>query len=449
MKPWFPIRSGQSSLRLGLHRRKRVAALALAMFAATAAGTSAHGGAVRDDPNQHWLAAWAASPQAPDPLGVSDAGILSKTGFEGQTIREIVYLHIGGPQVRVKLTNTFGNQTLTVGQVDVAVASDSGSTFPGTDRQVTFDGRGTVNIPPWAEAYSDPVDLNVDPLQTVAVSLYFPAPTGPITWHQEARQTLYRADGNEAANPDGAAFEALTAATSWYALAGIDVPAAPGQSAIVALGDSITDGTRSTQDANNRWPDYLARRLGSLGNPLSVVNEGISSNRVLTDVVSAAGKTLVPSVNALARVNRDVLSQDGARYVILLEGINDIGQACLGTVDNSAEDIIGGYQQLITQVHAKGIKIFGATLTPFQGALHDTPFSNYYCDVGEGKRGVLNNWIRASGEFDGVIDFDQAVRDPSNPLMYLPKYDSGDHLHPSDAGYEAMANAIDLSLFAP
>jgi lysophospholipase L1-like esterase len=223
-------------------------------------------------------------------------------------------------------------------------------------------------------------------------------------------------------------------------LSGLEVAAAPDQGAIVAFGDSITDGTNSTQDANNRWPDYLARRLLSRpGNRLSVLDEGIGGNRVLTDTPT--------HVNALARLDRDVLAQNGTRYVVLLEGINDIGQTCLGNTNASVEQIIAGDQQMITQVHLKGLRIFGATLTPFRGATPANP--GYFCEDGETKRAALNAWIRTSGQFDGVIDFDAAARDPDNPQMFLPAYDSGDHLHPNDAGYAAMANAIDLALFNP
>jgi lysophospholipase L1-like esterase len=203
----------------------------------------------------------------------------------------------------------------------------------------------------------------------------------------------------------------------------------------VTYGDSITDGTASTQDANNRWPDFLARRLASVsGNQLSVIDEGIGGNRILSDTPTYQ--------NALARLDRDVLAQAGVKYVTLLEGINDIGQTCLGNVNASADEILAGYRQIITRVHLNGLKIFGATMTPFKGAA-------YYCDDGEAKRGAINTWIRTSGEFDGVIDFDQAARDSVDPLVFRPEFDSGDHLHPNDAGYQAMANAIDLTLFAP
>jgi lysophospholipase L1-like esterase len=357
-------------------------------------------------------------------------------------VREIVYPHFGGTQVRIRVTNAYGSQPLTIGQAHIAVQGTGPAIVPGSDRPLTFDGHASVTIPMGAEAYSDPVALDVHATRNLAISLYLPGPTGPLTWHATARQTLYLASGNQASSAAGDPFEALRNVPSWYVLTGVDVPAAPGQAAVVTFGDSITDGTNSTQDANNRWPDYLARRLaGRPGNQLSVLDEGIGGNRVLSDTPT--------HVSALARINTDVLAQDGVRYVILLEGINDIGQTCLGNAAASADDIIRGYQQIITQLHLKGIKVFAGTLTPFMGALHDTPNAGYYCANGESSRGEVNTWIRSSGEFDGVIDFDQATRDPANPLSYLPAFDSGDHLHPNDAGYEAMANAIDLALFGP
>jgi lysophospholipase L1-like esterase len=280
------------------------------------------------------------------------------------------------------------------------------------------------------------VSLTVDPSHNLAISVYLPGPTGPITWHATGRQTLYVADGDQAADPGGASFEARTTTPAWYVIDGVEVAATSAdQAAIVTFGDSITDGTNSTQDANNRWPDFLARRLAARpGNTLSVIDEGIAGNRVVSDTPTY--------VNALARLDRDVLAQAGVKYVTLLEGINDIGQTCLGNANASADDLIAGYRQLISQVHQHGLKIFGATMTPFEGAA-------YFCDEGEAKRTQVNTWIRSSGEFDGVIDFDQATRDPGHPTVFRADFDSGDHLHPNDAGYQAMANAIDLALFAP
>jgi lysophospholipase L1-like esterase len=377
----------------------------------------------------------------PDPVGTTDQAVLSRTGFTDQTLRQIVYPHFSGSQIRVRLANTFGDQPLMVGQTNIATQDQAAAVVAGSDRRLTFGGQATVVIPAGAQAVSDPVGLIVDATRSLAISVYLPGPTGAITWHNTARQTLYIATGNQAGDTTGGEFEARPNVPSWYVISGVEFAAtSANQAVIVTFGDSITDGTNSTQDANNRWPDYLARRLLSRpGNQLSVIDQGIGGNRVLSDTPT--------HVNALARLDRDILSQNGVKYVVLLEGINDIGQTCQGNANASTDDLIAGYRQIIAQVHVKGVKIFGATMTPFQGATPANPA--YFCDEGNAKRQALNTWIRTSGEFDGVIDFDQATRDPSDPQVYLPAYDSGDHLHPNDAGYAAMANAIDLALFTP
>jgi lysophospholipase L1-like esterase len=410
------------------------ASLALSVVAIAALALPA-AGAGKDDPTQRWIGIWSASPLRPDPIGITDQAVVSRSGFEDQTLREIVYPHFGGTVVRVRLANTFSDAPLTIGQAQIAVQAEGAAIVSGSARPLTFSGQASPAIPPGAELYSDPVTLNVDALRSVAISLYLPGPTGPITWHSTGRQTLYIAPGNQLVDGGGSQFEARTTVPSWYVIDGVEVVAtSPDQAAIVTFGDSITDGTASTQDANNRWPDYLARRLAARpGNQLSVIDEGIAGNRVLSDTPTY--------VNALARLERDVLAQSGVKYVTLLEGINDIGQTCLGNANASAEDLLVGYRQIITQVHRQGLKIFGATLTPFKGAA-------YYCEDGETKRGILNTFIRTSGEFDGVIDFDLATHDPANPLVFLSEFDSGDHLHPNDAGYQAMANAIDLGQFS-
>lgn len=293
-------------------------------------------------------------------------------------------------------------------------------------------------IPPGAEALSDPVHLTVPALQDLAVSVYLPQPTGPATQHSDAQQDNYVASGNHALDDSGAAFGTVT--QSWFFLDSVDVlDRSRDAGTVVAFGDSITDGYQSTVNANARWPNDLARRLDArYGQTLSVADEGISGNRVLND-------SLCCGVNALARFDRDVVDRAGAREVILLEGINDIGFSQLTgpltapQTNVSAAQIIAGYEQLIAQAHAAGLKIFGGTLTPFKGAAYWTP-------AGEAKREAVNHWILTSGEFDGVINFAKAVADPSDPLIFNPAYDSGDHLHPNDAGYQAMANAIRLSM---
>jgi len=419
----------------------RWAVLAFGSIVGIATLTAPLAVAERADAGQRWIGTWATSPLLPDPVGTTDQAVLSRTGFTDQTLRQIVYPHFSGSQVRVRLANTFGSEPLAVHQTNLGVQSNDAGVLPETNVQLTFGGNPSVLVPPGAQVVSNPAPMTIDAGHTLAISLYLPGPTGPLTWHATARQTLYIAAGNQASETTGAEFDGLPSVPSWYVISGVEVAAtSPDQAAIVTFGDSITDGTNSTQDANNRWPDYLARRLlAKPGNQLSVLDQGIGGNRVLSDTPT--------HVNALARIDRDVLAQSGVKYVVLLEGINDIGQTCLGNANASMEDLIAGYRQIVAQVHLKGLKIFGATMTPFRGA---TPAnSGYYCDEGNDTRQALNDWIRAGGAFDGVIDFDAATRDPEDPQVFLPAYDSGDHLHPNDAGYQAMANAIDLALFAP
>jgi lysophospholipase L1-like esterase len=300
-----------------------------------------------------------------------------------------------------------------------------------------FSGRPTFRIAPGAIAISDPVDLPITPMADVAVDLYLPGEVGsgpsPLTMHNGANQTSYvSATGMHLGETT------LTGGTptrSWYLLSRVEVSAPAQTSAIVTFGDSITDGTRSTVDANSRWPDELARRLNAQkgGSRFAVLNAGIAGNQVLGDGAPGAG------VNAQARFDRDVLMQAGVSHVILMEGINDIGLARQNATP-SAEDLIAAHRQLIERAHSRGLKIFGATLTPFDGAA-------YFTQEGEAKRQALNQWIRTSGAYDGVIDFDAVTRDPNAPGKIKPEFDSGDHLHPSDAGYKAMGDAVDLALF--
>ncbi len=375
----------------------------------------------------HWVGTWATSP------------MLAEGGFDirpfcGDTLREIVHVSIGGQEVRVRFTNEFGLDHLIIGDAHVALSAGGGEIKPGTDHALTFGGARSVSIPPGAVVYSDPVALAVPPLSDVAVSFYLPAQVMRAeTYHSFADQANYFASGDQTgAN----ALAQATTMESWYFLDGIDVPAVDGARAIVTLGDSITDGAYATFNGNDRWPDDLAARLQDHGlDHVAVLNEGIGGNRVLNDGFG-------PS--ALARLDRDVLAQDGVRYVIVLEGINDIGGlAKLSAPEDNvtAEQLEQGLKEIVDAAHEHGIKVYGATLTPYGGAF-------YYCAKGEQVREAVNNWIRTSGVFDGVIDFDKITRDPANPNRYNPEYDSGDHLHPNDAGYKAMADGIDLKLFS-
>jgi lysophospholipase L1-like esterase len=375
---------------------------------------------------QRWLATWTASASDAGPRPPRDSVDRVPRLFD-QTLRLIVRTSIGGDAVRIRVSNEYGDRPLVIDAAHVAVRDSGSSIQQATDRALTFGGRSAVRLLPGAIAFSDPVAFDVPALRDLAVSLHVADSARIGTRHQLGLQTNYVGRGNVAG---ARTFAPDTTLEIWPFLVGVDVTNRAATGVIVAIGNSITDGARSTRDANARWPNYLAVRLLSASEPAkAVVNAGISGGRVLT---YGAG----PS--ALARFDRDVLSTPGLTHVILLEGINDISRSAVDGV--TADDIIFGYRQLITRAHERGIVIFGATLTP---AGPRTP----YTPALEAKRAAVNAFIRTSGEFDGVIDFDAATRDPSNPLQFLPAYDSGDHLHPGDAGYRAMAESIDLTLF--
>jgi lysophospholipase L1-like esterase len=387
----------------------------------------------------HWVGTWGASPapQLPDEAQVREA----KLFFENQTIREVVHVSIGSDTVRVRLSNAYGKEPADIGSAHIALRKQGSEIAEGSDRQLTFSGRGAVSIPPNALVLSDPVKLNVPAGGDVAISLFLPKVTAGAGIHYGAQQTSYLAQGDltgASSIPEPATI------TSWVFLTGVDVLAPEPSSTLVAFGDSITDGAQSTNDTNRRWPDVLAQRLlaQSGKRKIGVLNAGIGGNRILHD----ASSNVRFGVNALARFDRDVLAQPGVKYVIVLEGINDLGHAGTSAPVSetvSAEDVIAGYKQLIERAHEKNLKIFGATLTPFEG----TSFPGYFTPEKEVKRKAINEWIRTSKAFDGVIDFEKAVSDPNNSDQMQARYDSGDHLHPGDAGYNAMGNAIDLKLF--
>jgi len=385
----------------------------------------------------HWVVAWGASPapQLPDEAQMRTAKLM----FDNQTIREIVHTSIASDTVRVRLSNAYGKQAVEIGAVHIALHGKGSSIAAGSDHAVTFGGRPGVSIAPNAQALSDPVKLTA-PAGNLAISIFLPHPASGAGIHYGAQQTAYIGPGNltgaaEMAEP--------TTITSWVFLTGVDALAAEGASTLVAFGDSITDGARSTVDANHRWPDILAGRLRARrgGKPIGILDAGIGGNRVLFDPTNVRF-----GVNALARFDRDVLAQPGVKYVIVLEGINDLGHPGSSAPLSetvSADDIIAGLKQMIERAHEHGLKIFGATLTPFEG----TTIQGYFSAEKEAKRKAVNEWIRTGKAFDGVIDFDKAARDPEHPDRMLPVNDGGDHLHPGDAGYKAMAEAIDLSLF--
>lgn len=409
----------------------RVWTLVLLLAALSAGWTPSH--ADGDAARRQWVATWAASQQAPEPPFVG----ANPAQFSNQTIRQIVHVSAGGSTVRVRLSNEFGRTPLRVGEVRIAQQLAEASTLPGSDKIVTFGGRASVTIPAGAPLLSDPVEMPVAPLSNVVVSLYLPDAVPAATFHSLGVQTTYVSSPGNFTATVSLPVEATT--TSWFFLSGLSVLADRRAAAVVAIGDSITDGYASTVDANRRWPNLLAARLQARPDlrQVAVVDHGISGNRTLHDFIGP---------NALARFDRELSGSPGARWVILLEGINNIGiPGAFGQTAEqvSADDIIAGHRQLIARAHERGLKIYGATLTPFEG----TSFPGYFTAAGEAKRQAVNAWIRGSGEFDAVIDFDKAVRDPAHPTRMLAAYDSGDHLHPSDAGYQAMANAIDLRLF--
>jgi len=355
-------------------------------------------------------------------------------GISGVTLREIVHISLGGPSIRVIFTNEFGIEPLNITAAAVALSSAADAITPATATPLTFGGRPSVTIPPGALIISDPAPLKVAPFADLAISFYLPEqPVTQITRHSFADQTSYRALGNSVAAPSLPSPQPFY---TWDFLKGVDVTADNKSASIVTFGDSITDGAHSTRDANARWPDILAHRLQANKKTanLGVLNQGIGGNRILHD-------TTGPS--ALARFDRDVLAQAGVKYLVIMESINDIGHATdpANPYDIvTADDLIAGLTQLAIRAHTHGIKVYGATLTPFVGA-------KYQSAEGETMRQTINQWIRTTNQFDGVIDFDKVTTDPTHPGMFLPLDDSGDHLHPGDAGYKAMGESIDLALF--
>ncbi|PTM56494.1 SGNH/GDSL hydrolase family protein [Desmospora activa] len=372
-------------------------------------------------PQKTWVGSWAASPQYPSAEATE--------GVSNQTVRMIVRPHLNGDRVRIRLSNTFGERPVTFEEGYIADVLDGATTVPSSQRQLRFNGRKSITLAAGQSIMSDPVRFAVSREQDVAISLYVKGESGPITWHRLAKQASYISEeGNFSTDHRSDPFIRRT--YSWYWITGLDVLAPTDTVGIVCMGDSITDGAGSTSGANARYPDFLSQRLQAEGLSWGVMNAGISGNKILRD-------DPVYGPKALDRFQRDVLDQSGVTHVILLEGINDIGHT---PGERNPDAIISGMRQMITQAHDRGLKIYGGTLTPYGGA-------DYYTEEGNLVRRQVNHWIRTSGEFDGVIDFDAALRDPERPNRMLPVYDSGDHLHPSDAGYRRMAEEVNLQLF--
>lgn len=390
-----------------------------------------------------WVGAWAASPQAAS----SEQSPMSVAGFTDQTVRNIVYAAIGGSQVRIRVSNTYGQQPLVIGSASIGIDLVGAELVPGTLHGLTFAGKQSVTIPAGQEVYSDPLALRFDGEQDLAVSLFLPNATGPATYHQEGQQDNFvSTSGDFSQDPSANAYTTTT--TSWFFVDGVDVlPSSRDvRGSVVGFGDSITDGATVGTNTNDRWPNVLGNRLAALHGPtLSSVDEGIGGNRVLNGSPCFGD-------SALGRFNRDVLQQSGVRDVIILEGVNDLGFSqvdpatfgalgpCFSPNTNvSAQQIINGYEQLIGAAHARGLKIFGATITPFKDSF-------YWDAAAEQKRDTINTFLRTSRAFDGVVDFATVLADPYDPAIMNPLYDSGDHLHPNDAGYVAMGNAINLGM---
>jgi lysophospholipase L1-like esterase len=395
-------------------------------------------------PQTAWIATWAASPQPVD--ADPDEPLLK---IEDQTVRERVRVSIGGAQIRIRLSNEYGSTPLLIGSVTVATANGPASIRPSSIHSVTFGGRNSVTIPAGAPVLSEPVAFPITSGAELSINLYFPKRVATPTLHALALRRAVvsqRGDQTRAEKIEGGAVS-----RSSISVTAVLVPAQPSQRLVVAFGDSVTDGDGSTMDADHNWPSDLNRRLAKTpeGSNVAVVNAGIGGNRLLRD---GSGISAGFGISGLARFDRDAVALPGVTHIVLLEGLNDIGfpGAKLGgqyladpTDVRTADELIDVYRQLISRAHAHGVKLIGATIGAFEGV--DLP--GYHSEAKEAIRQAVNKWIRASGSFDGVIDFDAVLRDPGHPSRLLPMFASKDHLHPNDDGYRAMADAIDLALF--
>jgi lysophospholipase L1-like esterase len=404
------------------------------------------------DSSDRWVGTWATAIQPPFTPEVEKAlkydvemgHTLSSAGLENQTMRMVVHTSVGGARLRVRLSNRYGTAPLAIGAASVAVrqGASGAAVAPGSLTGVRFAGATAVTVAPGQEFTSDPVALRTEPDQDLVVSLFAPGPTGPATWHRLSVSTSYLGRGDLTAAVDAGGYQPVVTPdlSCWFWLAGVEVSGSPARSSVVMLGDSITDGRRSTQDANHRFPDYLARRLGAR---LGVLNMGIAGGRVVNDGACCGA-------SALARLQHDVLDQPNVSAVVLLEGVNDASYPKMPTMTTddvvksplvpvTAAQVNEGFRQIITAARAKGIKVIGCTILPYAGAASYTP-------EGEAMRQEMNTFIR-SGAFDAVVDLDALMRDPAQPEAMLANYASMDKLHPNDRGYELMASAFDPRLF--
>lgn len=421
-------------------------ATGLLALALTTSATSAVPGLAADaSSSAAWVSTWQASPQ---PVWGADFLFPTNVPLElnDQTVRQVARISLGGARLRIVLSNVYGKQPLTVGKATVARPRQSGGDGVMAEdslRTVTFSGREAATILPGASLISDPVALPVPALAQVVVNLYLPDTMRVSTFHWDGRQTGWIVSGDRTkASTLPATARAKHATTARLLLTGIQVETGQAARAVAVIGDSITDGATASLDKDSRWPDFLAARLAPHG--VAVINAGISGARLLSDGMG---------VNALARLERDVLAQPGVKSVIVMLGINDIawpGTAFAREAPRPALDAVtAGYRQLIAQAHSRGVRVIGATLTPFEGALPGTPLADYYRPDKDTLRQQVNDWIRHNGAFDAVIDFDAVLRDPAHPARITPRFDSGDRLHPGDEGNRAMADAIDLGTLLP
>jgi len=378
----------------------------------------------------HWVGTWTAAPAPAE-----------GAAFSNHTLRMIPRVSIGGSRLRVRISNAYGTRPLAVGAACIGLRSTGPALVPGSNRQLTFGGESRATIAAGALVVSDPVELGFAPLSDLAVSVHLPAdlPASFGITGRYARQTNYISPPGDFAAEELMPVGRLT--DDWYFVCGIDVVAPPETGAIVAVGDSLTDANISTHDGHHSWPSQLARRLVARqsGRPMAVMNQGLGGNRILHDVRGDSG---------LRRFDRDVLAQPGVRYVLVLEGINDLGVLTRLETKTPAErkafvtQLTAGYAQIVARGHSRGLKVYGATITP------DTGSDYYHPDAGsEADRQAINAWIRAPGHFDAVVDFDKVARDPADRSRLAPAFDSGDHLHPNAAGYKAMGEAVPLALF--
>ncbi|WAC61462.1 GDSL-type esterase/lipase family protein [Brevundimonas sp. SL130] len=377
-------------------------------------------------PQQHWARSWYAAPLA----ATADR---MPPSLKNATIRQTIRISLGGERFRLRLSNEFGDTPMRLGRATVFLMGDDGRPVAGSERDVVFDGRPDALLPAGAPILSDPVDLHLPALSRLTVSLYLPEDAPQPTIHLLGLATSWVSPGDQTS---AAELTDAVSTTQRILLSGVDVERPRPGRIVVALGDSITDGANGTRNADRRWPDLLAGRLQAAGlTEVAVANAGISGNRILNPRPGLG-------VAALARFDRDVLAVPGVTDVIILEGVNDIGMAWRDKDPHppTAADLIAGYRQMITRAHARGLRVFLATILPYEGA-------NYWSEPGEAVRQAVNTWIRSGGEADGVIDFDAVMRDRENPGHLASVYDSGDRLHPNDAGFKAMADAIDLTLF--